>query len=92
MTRIMKAGEFKAKCLKVMDEVAETGETVIISKHGKPVARLAPIIERSGSLIGFAKGTVKTVGDVISPVVDQGWEREITRHWDEVNGAEPEKK
>ncbi len=92
MTRIMKAGEFKAKCLKVMDEVAETGETVIISKHGKPVARLAPIIERSGSLIGFAKGTVKSAGDVISPVIDQGWEKEILHRWDEVDREGPEKK
>ena len=41
-TRTMKASEFKAKCLKLMDEVAESGEEIIITKNGKPVAKLAP--------------------------------------------------
>ena len=40
--RTMTAAEFKAKCLKIMDEVAETGEPVIVTKRGKPVARLVP--------------------------------------------------
>ena len=40
-TRTMKASEFKAKCLKLMDEVAESGEEIIITKNGHPVARLA---------------------------------------------------
>ena len=39
-SRTMKASEFKAKCLKLMDEVAETGEEIVITKHGKPTARL----------------------------------------------------
>ena len=38
--RTIKASEFKAKCLKLMDEVAETGEEIIITKNGKPVAKL----------------------------------------------------
>ncbi len=37
------AGEFKAKCLKLMDEVQQTGQEVIITKRGKPVARLVPV-------------------------------------------------
>jgi prevent-host-death family protein len=41
--RTMPAGEFKAKCLAVMDEVQATGEAVLITKRGKPVARLAPL-------------------------------------------------
>ena len=39
-TRTIKASEFKAKCLKLMDEVAESGEEIIITKNGKPVAKL----------------------------------------------------
>ena len=46
MTRTIKASEFKAKCLKLMDEVAETGEEIIITKHGHPVSRLAPYREK----------------------------------------------
>ena len=42
MTKIMKASEFKAKCLAVMDEVAKTGEPVIVTKNGQPVVELVP--------------------------------------------------
>ena len=41
--RTMPAGEFKAKCLAVMDEVQATGQPVIVTKRGKPVARLTPV-------------------------------------------------
>ena len=40
--RTIKASEFKARCLKLMDEVAESGEEIVITKHGRPVSRLAP--------------------------------------------------
>jgi len=36
------AGEFKAKCLKLLDQVAQTRQPLIITKHGKPVAQLTP--------------------------------------------------
>ena len=41
--RMMKASEFKAKCLKLMDEVAENGEEIVITKNGNPTARLVRI-------------------------------------------------
>jgi len=41
--RTMPAGEFKAKCLAVMDEVQASGEPVIVTKRGRPVARLMPL-------------------------------------------------
>ena len=44
--RSIAAGEFKAKCLKLMDEVQATGQEIIITKHGKPVAKLAPLERR----------------------------------------------
>lgn len=52
----IKASEFKAKCLKLMDEVAETGEPVVITKHGKPIAQLSPVTPRRKSLWGLHKG------------------------------------
>ena len=36
------ASQFKARCLRLLDEVAETGETLVVTKHGKPVARVLP--------------------------------------------------
>ena len=47
-TRTITANEFKAKCLKLMDEVAESGEEIVITKNGKPVAKLSPYKPASG--------------------------------------------
>ena len=58
-TRTMKASEFKAKCLKLMDEVAESGEEIIITKNGKPVAKLAPYRERPKTPFGRDRGQDK---------------------------------
>lgn len=69
----MKAAEFKARCLELMDEVAESGHTIIITKRGKAVAALGPAPDRRGSVVGFLKGNFNDVADVIAPVeVDWG--------------------
>ncbi len=52
------AAVFKAECLKLMDEVARTGQPVVITKHGKPVAQLAPVAAEPKSLFGYMKNTV----------------------------------
>jgi prevent-host-death family protein len=67
------AGEFKARCLRLMDEVQATGEEVIITKRGKPVAKLVPFEKRPATLFGIMKGSVKYMGDVISPI-DVRWD------------------
>jgi prevent-host-death family protein len=41
--RTMKASEFKAKCLKLLDEVAQSGQSVVVTKDGRPIAQLSPI-------------------------------------------------
>ena len=66
--RTMKASEFKAKCLKVMDEVAETGEVVLVTKNGVPVAEVGPAKHKPATLFGAFKGSVKVHGDIISPI------------------------
>jgi prevent-host-death family protein len=63
----MKASEFKSKCLDTMDEVHERGVEVIITKRGKPVARLVPTEAGVPSPIGFMRGTVIAQGDIVSP-------------------------
>jgi prevent-host-death family protein len=43
--RTIAAGQFKARCLRLLDEVAETGETIVVTKRGKAVARIEPMVE-----------------------------------------------
>lgn len=69
----IKASEFKAKCLKLMDEVAESGESYVITKNGKPVSRLVPFAEKPETLFGLHSGRLWIEGDVIEPV-DARWE------------------
>ena len=69
--RTVKASEFKAKCLKLMDEVAETGEPVLITKNGKPVARLTAAEPKR--FIGALKDHIIFMGDVVSPIEDLEW-------------------
>ncbi len=71
--KTIKAGEFKAKCLKLMDEVAETGQSIVITKNGAPVARLAPVIRKPKTLFGALAGAVSVKGDIIAPV-DVEWD------------------
>ena len=67
------ASEFKAQCLKLMDEVNETGEEIIITKNGRPVSKLAPISRRPASLFGAHQGQIEISGDILSPL-DVDWE------------------
>ncbi len=62
------ATEFKAKCLKLMDRVAKTGEPVVITKRGREVARLIHVEPEPGSLFGYMRGTVRFAGDVATPI------------------------
>jgi len=71
----IQASKFKAKCLALMDQVARTGETILITKNGKPVAELRPHRgPRARSLIGLHKGRIRIRGDIISPIGTELWE------------------
>lgn len=67
------ASEFKAKCLRLLDEVAE-GATLVITKHGKPVARVAPVSASTQTLRGTWKGIVKIKGDIVNFNEADDWE------------------
>jgi len=73
MTEKMPAGEFKAKCLKVLDDVQRQRKQVIVTKRGKPVAKLVPVNDQLESLIGSMRGTMEILGDIVSPI-DVEWE------------------
>ena len=75
-TQTIKASEFKARCLKLMDEVANSGEEIVITKNGKPVAKVGAVPGReSESWFGRDRGKIRILGDVISPV-EMEWEAE----------------
>ncbi len=63
------AGQFKAHCLRVMEQVHATREPVLITKRGKPLAKLVPAEKISDDFIGSLEGVIKIVGDIESPVV-----------------------
>jgi prevent-host-death family protein len=73
MSRMMKASEFKAKCLALLDEVERSGQAVIITKHGKPVAELVPHRTTKRNARGILKDKLFVVGDIISPI-DVEWD------------------
>ena len=79
------AGEFKAKCLQIMDEVASGREPVLITKRGKPVARLVPI-DPVYSILGCMAGRMEIVGDISdSPWEVVGGADSVLAKWDRLN-------
>jgi prevent-host-death family protein len=63
------AARFKAGCLKIMDDVKARREPVLITKKGKPVARLVPVDEPEGDVFGCLAGELEISGDILSPVI-----------------------
>jgi prevent-host-death family protein len=72
MQATIAAGEFKSKCLKLLDQVKEERQTLVITKHGKPVAQVTPIPAQE-NIVGSMKGSVLWMGDIISPI-DVEWD------------------
>jgi prevent-host-death family protein len=64
--RTIPAGQFKAKCLKIMDEVNETGLSLVVTKRGRPVIKVSPITndkKKKDDIFGRLKGIIEIVGD-----------------------------
>jgi prevent-host-death family protein len=73
--KYMPAGEFKARCLRVMEDVKKYRVPVVITKKGKAVAKLVPVDEPARDIFGCMAGKFTTIGDVISPVFPpDAWE------------------
>ncbi len=72
MGSTIETGEFKAKCLQLLDVVAERHEEVIITQRGRPVAKLVPT-RPDGALFGAMAGSVARQDDLVSPI-DEPWE------------------
>ncbi len=63
------AAQFKAKCLTLMEDVQKTRQAVVITKRGKPIAKLAPLDDTKDEFFDRLKGQFKVVGDIVSPIV-----------------------
>jgi prevent-host-death family protein len=62
------AGDFKARCLNLMEDVNKTKEPLLITKRGRPVAKLVPVESDKPSLMGRLEGIVRITGDIESPI------------------------
>lgn len=69
------ASEFKAKCLRLMDEVNRTGEAILITKNGKPVSILKPYKSVPKTLFGLHKDKLRSKDDLVEPL-DISWDAE----------------
>ena len=87
MDRKINAAAFKAQCLALIDEVAESGQPITITKRGKAKVQIVAVREKPKTLIGATKGTFKIVGDIVGPIdddydEDHEW-RNITGQFDD---------
>jgi prevent-host-death family protein len=85
--RHVTATEFKARCLELMDRVSERGETYVITKRGRRVAKLAPVDApgRRRGVLGCLRGEMEIVGDVTtSPTSAAAWTATLAE-WDEID-------
>ena len=69
--------QFKATCLAVLERVRKTGQPILVTRRGKPVAQIQPPpppVPRTKSLFGSMRGTAEVVGDIVSPLPEGDWE------------------
>ena len=71
LKREIAAGEFKAKCLALLDEVSKRREEIVIAERGTPVARLVPIDDTPPKIFGRLAGTGKITGDIVGPIEEE---------------------
>ncbi len=74
-TKRISASEFKARCLELMDEVARTGEEIVITKRGRPVSRLCPAVPRPKDIFGLHAGRVVMRDDLVESTGER-WDAE----------------
>jgi prevent-host-death family protein len=70
---VVSAAEFKTHCLQLMDKVQQERGEVVVTKYGRPVAKLVPYEEEPADIFGWLRGTVTYYGDIISPL-DEVWD------------------
>ena len=71
MERKINAAAFKAQCLALIDEVAESGEPITVTKRGKAKVQIIAVREKPKTLWGATKGTFKIIGDIVGPIDEE---------------------
>jgi prevent-host-death family protein len=85
MDRKINAAAFKARCLALIDEVAESGQPITVTKRGKAKVQIVAVREKPKTLWGATKGTFRIVGDIVGPIVDKDeWDED--REWRNITG------
>lgn len=74
-SRTIKASEFKMHCLRLMDEVAKSGEEILITKRGRPVSRLVPCRDQPEEIFEADRDIIRIHSDIVDPL-DVEWEAE----------------
>ena len=82
-SRTLPADEFKNRCLVLLDEVDETGSEIVITKHGRPVARLVPARREAPEIWGRYRDQVRIRGDILAPAVP-------ANEWDAIAAPGPD--
>lgn len=83
--KTINAAAFKARCLALIDEVAETGQPLTVTKRGKAKVQIVAVREKPKTLWGATKGTFEIVGDIVGPIFDESdWDWE--RKWRKIGG------
>jgi prevent-host-death family protein len=83
MERKINAAAFKARCLALIDEVAESGQSLTVTKRGKAKVQIVPVREKAKTLWGATKGTFKIHGDIVGPL-DEPYDED--REWRNITG------
>ncbi len=83
MDRKINASTFKAQCLALIDEVAESGQSITVTKRGKAKVQIVAVREKPKTLLGATKGTFKILGDIVGPL-DEGYDED--REWRNYTG------
>jgi prevent-host-death family protein len=83
MERKINAAAFKARCLALIDEVAESGQPITITKRGKAKVQVVAVREKPKTLLGATKGTFRIIGDIVGPL---GEEYDEDREWRNIVG------
>lgn len=73
--KYMAAGQFKTHCLSLMDQVAQTHCEVVITKHGRPIAKLVPYQQIPPEIYGKLRHSAKILEDIVAPL-DEAWDAE----------------
>jgi prevent-host-death family protein len=83
MDRKINAAAFKAQCLALIDEVAETGQPITVTKRGKAKVQIVAVREKPKTLWGATKGTFTIVGDIVGPIDE---DHDEDREWRNITG------